>query len=97
RNVTGVQTCALPISINPINPYDVGMTGLIGFASGYHAMRECDLLLMLGTNFPYRAFYPEHGNIVQIDIRSHHLGRRSPLTMGLRSEERRVGEAERGR
>lgn len=65
------------------NPYDVGMTGLIGFASGYHAMRECDLLLMLGTNFPYRAFYPEHGNIVQVDIRSHHLGRRSPLTMGL--------------
>src|SRR5699024_8075104 len=65
------------------NPFDVGMTGLIGFASGYHAMRECDLLLMLGTNFPYREFYPEHGNIVQIDIRSHHLGRRSPLTMGL--------------
>src|SRR5699024_656500 len=44
---------------------------------------ECDLLLMLGTNFPYREFYPEHGYIVQIDIRSHHLGRRSPLTMGL--------------
>lgn len=65
------------------NPYDVGMTGLIGFSSGYKAMRECELLLMLGTNFPYRDFYPEHGHIVQVDIRGHHLGRRSSLTMGL--------------
>lgn len=65
------------------NPYDVGMTGLIGFSSGYHAMRECDLLIMLGTNFPYREFFPEHGRIVQIDIRGGHLGRRSPLLMGL--------------
>lgn len=65
------------------NPYDVGMTGLIGFSSGYHAMSECELLIVLGTNFPYRDFYPEHGHIVQIDIRGHHLGRRSPLTMGL--------------
>src|SRR5699024_1886537 len=62
---------------------DVGMTGLIGFSSGYHAMRECDLLLMLGTNFPYRDFFPEHGNVVQIDIRGGHLGRRSSLAMGL--------------
>src|SRR5699024_8712371 len=65
------------------NPHDVGMTGLIGFSSGYHAMRECDLLLMLGTNFPYRDFFPEHGNVVQIDIRGGHLGRRSSLAMGL--------------
>ena len=43
------------------NPYDVGMTGLIGFASGYAAMKECDALLMLGTDFPYRQFYPERG------------------------------------
>ena len=41
------------------NPYDVGMTGLIGFSSGYHAMENCDALLMLGTDFPYRQFYPE--------------------------------------
>ncbi len=40
------------------NPFDVGMTGLIGFSSGYHAMMEGDLLLMLGTDFPYRQFYP---------------------------------------
>ena len=42
------------------NPYDVGMTGLIGFSSGYYAMLDCDMLLMLGTDFPYRQFYP-HG------------------------------------
>ncbi|MES1952128.1 pyruvate dehydrogenase [Salinisphaera sp. S4-8] len=65
------------------NPFDVGMTGLIGFSSGYHAMEDCDLLIMLGTNFPYREFFPGHGNVVQIDIRGAHLGRRSPLTMGL--------------
>lgn len=65
------------------NPYDVGMTGLIGFSSGYHALKECDFLLMLGTNFPYRNFYPEHGNVVQIDLRGEHLGRRTPLLRGL--------------
>jgi pyruvate dehydrogenase (quinone) len=43
------------------NPYDVGMTGLIGFSSGYYAMQDCDLLLMLGTDFPYRQFYPQGG------------------------------------
>ncbi|WP_121170997.1 ubiquinone-dependent pyruvate dehydrogenase [Kushneria sinocarnis] len=65
------------------NPFDVGMTGLIGFSSGYHALKECDFLLMLGTNFPYRDFFPEHGRIVQIDERGAHLGRRSPLLRGL--------------
>jgi pyruvate dehydrogenase (quinone) len=47
------------------NPYDVGMTGLVGFASGYAAMKNCDALLMLGTDFPYRAFYPEQAKIAQ--------------------------------
>ena len=65
------------------NPYDVGMTGLIGFASGYKTLKECECLLVLGTNFPYRNFYPEHGNVIQIDIRPSHLGRRTPLKMGL--------------
>ena len=45
------------------NPYDVGMTGLIGFSSGYYAMLDCDVLLMLGTDFPYRQFYPEGGAV----------------------------------
>ena len=67
------------------NPYDVGATGLIGFSSGYYAMMDCDLLLMLGTDFPYRQFYPkgEGVRVVQIDIRPGQLGRRTPLDLGL--------------
>ncbi len=66
------------------NPYDVGMTGLIGFSSGYYAMKDCDTLLMLGTDFPYRQFYPESGvRIAQIDIRPQNLGRRAPIELGL--------------
>ena len=65
------------------NPYDVGMTGLIGFASGFKAMKECDTLLILGSNFPYRQFYPEHAHIAQIDLHPEALGNRCPLTLGL--------------
>jgi pyruvate dehydrogenase (quinone) len=64
------------------NPYSVGMTGLIGFSSGYYAMNDCELLFMLGTDFPYRQFYPESARIVQLDIRPEQLGRRAPLTGG---------------
>src|SRR5215467_9104911 len=67
------------------NPYDVGMTGLIGFSSGYFAMRECDALLMLGTDFPYRQFYPEGGGtrIAQVDLRAENIGRRAPVDLGI--------------
>jgi pyruvate dehydrogenase (quinone) len=65
------------------NPYDVGMTGLVGFASGYAAMKNCDALLMLGTDFPYRAFYPEHAKIAQVDVRPEALGNRCSLHLGL--------------
>jgi pyruvate dehydrogenase (quinone) len=65
------------------NPYDVGMTGLIGFSSGYYAMLGCDALLMLGTDFPYRQFYPTEAKIAQIDIRAEKLGNRAPLALGL--------------
>src|SRR6202022_1189410 len=66
------------------NPYDVGMTGLIGFSSGYYAMRDCDALLMLGTDFPYRQFYPQgRVRIAQLDIRPQNLGRRAPIELGL--------------
>ena len=65
------------------NPYDVGMTGLIGFSSGYHAMLDCDTLLMLGTDFPYRQFYPDNARIIQVDRRPEHLGRRCKLDLGL--------------
>jgi len=66
------------------NPYNVGMTGLIGFSSGYYAMNDCDALLMLGTDFPYRQFYPQgSARIAQIDIRPEQIGRRAPVTIGL--------------
>ena len=65
------------------NPYDVGMTGLIGFSSGYYAMESCDALLMLGTDFPYRQFYPSNARIAQIDIRPEAIGRRSAVELGL--------------
>ncbi|MEK1893127.1 MAG: ubiquinone-dependent pyruvate dehydrogenase [Rhizobium sp.] len=65
------------------NPFDVGMTGLIGFSSGYKAMLECDTLVMLGTDFPYRQFYPTDAKIVQVDIRPENLGRRAPLDLAI--------------
>jgi pyruvate dehydrogenase (quinone) len=65
------------------NPYDVGMTGLIGWSSGYRAMEHCDALLMLGTDFPYRPFYPEGVPVVQVDIRGEHIGRRVPVDVAL--------------
>ncbi|TDY08454.1 pyruvate dehydrogenase (quinone) [Mycolicibacterium litorale] len=65
------------------NPYDVGMTGLLGYASGYKAIKEADLLLMLGTDFPYSQFYPEDARVIQVDIRGSHLGRRTPVDLGL--------------
>jgi pyruvate dehydrogenase (quinone) len=65
------------------NPYDVGMTGLLGFSSGYYAMMDSDLLLMLGTDFPYQQFYPSHATIVQVDIRGEQIGRRTKVDLGL--------------
>lgn len=65
------------------NPFDVGMTGLLGFASGYKAIKEADALLMLGTDFPYPQFYPDDAKVIQVDIRGRHLGRRTPIDLGL--------------
>jgi len=65
------------------NPYDVGMTGLLGFASGYHAMMNCDALLMLGTDFPYQQFYPKKAKIIQVDRLGEQIGRRTPVELGL--------------
>ncbi|MEJ0093490.1 MAG: ubiquinone-dependent pyruvate dehydrogenase [Methylocella sp.] len=77
------------------NPYDVGMTGLIGFSSGYFAMNDCDVLLMLGTDFPYRQFYPQGGatRIAQIDIRAEQIGRRASVDLGLVGDVRSTLEA----
>jgi pyruvate dehydrogenase (quinone) len=66
------------------NPYDVGLTGLIGYSSGYRAMEHCDALLMLGTDFPYRQFYPGPGvPVVQVDVRGEHIGRRTDVDVPL--------------
>ncbi len=65
------------------NPYDVGMTGLIGFTSGYRAMEHCDALVMLGTDFPYRSFLPEGIPIIQVDVRGERIGRRAPVAVPL--------------
>jgi pyruvate dehydrogenase (quinone) len=64
------------------NPFDVGMTGLLGFSSGYHAMMNCDVLLMIGTDFPYQQFFPKDATIVQIDVRGEQLGRRTKVDYG---------------
>ncbi|TXN03520.1 ubiquinone-dependent pyruvate dehydrogenase, partial [Methylobacterium sp. WL122] len=64
------------------NPYDVGMTGLIGFSSGYAAMVGCETLLMLGTGFPYKQFYPKDAKVAQVDLRPEELGRRCRLDLG---------------
>jgi pyruvate dehydrogenase (quinone) len=71
------------MSIEYDNPYEVGMTGLLGLPAAYHSMHESDLVLLLGTDFPYTPFYPQGKDIVQIDIKSENLGRRAKLTMGL--------------
>ena len=65
------------------NPFDVGMTGLLGFSSGYRAMMDCDTLLMLGTDFPYQQFYPEKATIIQVDIRGEQIGRRAKVNLGV--------------
>ena len=77
------------------NPYDVGMTGLIGFSSGYYAMLDCDVLLMLGTDFPYRQFYPRGDGvkIAQVDERGEVIGRRAPVDLGVVGDVRATIEA----
>jgi pyruvate dehydrogenase (quinone) len=64
------------------NPFDVGMTGLLGFSSGYLAMMNCEVLVMIGTDFPYENFFPEHATIVQIDLRGEQIGRRTKVDFG---------------
>lgn len=65
------------------NPYEVGLTGLLGLPSAYHSMHECELLILLGTDFPYTPFMPVKNKIVQIDLKPENLGRRAKLDLGL--------------
>jgi len=68
------------------NPFNVGMTGLLGIQSGYHMMSECDTLLLLGADFAWGQFYPQHAKIIQIDQDASRLGRRHPITLGLQGD-----------
>ena len=65
------------------NPYDVGLTGLLGMPAGYHALMDADGILMLGTDFPYRQFFPENARVVQVDKHAERLGRRTRVEVGL--------------
>jgi pyruvate dehydrogenase (quinone) len=65
------------------NPYNIGMTGVIGMESGYQAILNCDTLLLLGTDFAWQQFYPKHATIIQVDIDPTHIGRRHPVTLGV--------------
>jgi pyruvate dehydrogenase (quinone) len=64
------------------NPYNVGMTGIIGGPAGYHAVLECDVLLLLGADFAWTQFYPKNATIIQIDADPTHIGRRHPVAIG---------------
>ncbi|MGD2204662.1 ubiquinone-dependent pyruvate dehydrogenase [Microbacterium maritypicum] len=75
------------------NPFDVGMTGLLGFASGFRAMEAADALLVLGSDFPYEQFYPDNATTIQVDIRGAQLGKRHPLDLGLVGDVRATSEA----
>jgi pyruvate dehydrogenase (quinone) len=72
------------------NPYDVGMSGMLGYGAAYDAMHECDLLLLLGTDFPYTDFMPRNVRIAQIDVQPERLGRRAELDVAIWGD---VGEA----
>lgn len=68
------------------NPFNVGMTGILGIHSGFHMMSECDTLLLLGADFAWGQFYPQHAKIIQIDRDASRLGRRHPITLGLQGD-----------
>lgn len=74
------------MSIQYDNPYEVGMTGLLGLPSAYHSMHESDLVILLGTDFPYVPFIPQDKILVQIDTKPERLGRRAKLEMGLHGD-----------
>ncbi|HVZ09762.1 ubiquinone-dependent pyruvate dehydrogenase [Rhodopila sp.] len=75
------------------NPFDVGMTGLIGFSSGYHALMDAETVLILGSDFPYRQFYPAGARIAQVDLRPEVIGRRAPVDLGVVGDVRATIEA----
>jgi pyruvate dehydrogenase (quinone) len=79
--------------LEPNNPHNIGMTGLLGGEAGYHAIFECDTLLLLGVDFAWSQFYPSKARIVQVDIDPTHLGRRHPITLGVTGDVKATLEA----
>ncbi|MFF7241871.1 thiamine pyrophosphate-dependent enzyme [Streptomyces collinus] len=65
------------------NPFQVGQTGLIGNPAAAKALQDADTLLLLGTDFPYRDWYPEDRTVIQVDTEATHIGRRVPVEVGL--------------
>lgn len=78
-----IQTLRGKEFVEPDNPFAVGLTGLLGMPAGYHALMDADTILMLGTDFPYRQFFPEAARVVQVDTRAEHIGRRTRVEVGL--------------
>lgn len=73
--------------IDDRHPLCIGGLGMLGGHPAVKAMNECDLLVMVGTDFPYREFYPEKASVIQIDIEPTRIGKRHPVDVGI------VGEA----
>jgi pyruvate dehydrogenase (quinone) len=69
--------------IEPYNPYNMGMTGILGVESGFRALDACDTLLLLGADFAWSQFYPNEAKLIQIDSDATHLGRRHPVDIGV--------------
>lgn len=82
-NAPVVYTFRGKMEVQYENPNEVGMTGLLGTPSGYYSMHEAQVLVMLGTDFPYSAFLPDKIKIAQIDIKPERLGRRAKVDIGL--------------
>lgn len=75
------------------NPYSVGMTGIFGIVSGYHAVTECDVLLLLGCDFAWSQYLPDKAKIIQVDIEPTHIGRRHPIHLGAVGDVKSTAEA----
>lgn len=77
-----VHTSRAKDFVEPDNPYNVGMTGVFGSKAGYHAITQCETLVLLGCDFAWRQFYPKRAQVIQIDLDPTHLGRRHPVALG---------------
>ena len=78
-----VHTSRAKEFIEPDNPFNVGMTGILGNKAGVEAIGSADIMLCLGTDFAWTQYYPDGEKVIQIDRKASHLGRRAPVGMGL--------------